>query len=424
VFLGTSKIHREFKLGKARKEILRLAVDGIRRARKFTPNVEFSPEDASRTEIDFLIEVVEAAIAAGATTINLPDTTGYATPEEYARMFADIRSFAQGASDVILSTHCHNDLGLAVANSLAAVQAGARQVECTLNGIGERAGNAALEEIVMALRTRSDSFPHVTTGIHTRELVRTSRLVSGACGFPVPRNKAIVGLNAFAHSSGIHQDGILKKRETYEIMDPQIVGWGKTELPLTKHSGRAAVASRLKHLGYSLRPPELQAIFSRCKEIGDRKKFIYDDDLVSLVGAHIQNPQETYSLVSLHVHTGTGEKPLAEIVLRCSKKNHSAIGTGDGAVDAVMKTIDQITGLKGHLTEYNVRAVTEGKDAVGEVSLGVRFVAKGEPAAGRAAATDVIESSARAYLSAVNRWLAEGARVSSKKKTRRTLANP
>jgi 2-isopropylmalate synthase len=207
-------------------------------------------------------------------------------------------------------------------------------------------------------------------------------------------------------------------------MDPQIVGWGKTELPLTKHSGRAAVASRLKHLGYSLRPAELQAIFSRCKEIGDRKKFIYDDDLVSLVGAHIQNPRETYSLVSLHVHTGTGEKPLAEIALRCSKKNHFAIGTGDGAVDAVMKTIDQITGLKGHLTEYSVRAVTEGKDAVGEVNLNVRFIAKGEPAAGRAAATDVIESSARAYLSAVNRWLAEGARASSKKKTRRTLANP
>lgn len=210
VFLGTSKIHREFKLGKARKEILRLAVEGVRRAKKFTPNVEFSPEDASRTEIDFLIEVVEAAIAAGATTINLPDTTGYATPEEYGRMFSDVLTLAHGATDVVLSTHCHNDLGLAVANSLSAVHAGARQVECTLNGIGERAGNAALEEVVMALRTRSDCYPHITTGIHSREIVRTSRLVSGACGFPIPRNKAIVGLNAFAHSSGIHQDGILK----------------------------------------------------------------------------------------------------------------------------------------------------------------------------------------------------------------------
>ena len=423
VFLGTSKIHREFKLGKARKEILRLAIDGVRRAKKFTPNVEFSPEDASRTEIDFLIEVVEAAIQAGANTINLPDTTGYATPEEYGRMFSDVLTLAHGASDVVLSTHCHNDLGLAVANSLAAVHAGARQVECTLNGIGERAGNAALEEVVMALRTRADCYPNVTTGIHSRELVRTSRLVSGACGFPIPRNKAIVGLNAFAHSSGIHQDGILKKRETYEIINPQIVGWGKTELPLTKHSGRAAIASRLKHLGYTLRPAELNAICSRCKEIGDRKKFIYDDDLVSLVGAHIQNPRETYSLFSLHVHMGTGEKPVAEIALRCSKQNHFAIGTGDGAVDAVMKTIDQITGLQGHLTEYQVRAVTEGKDAVGEVSLGVRFQAKSEPVAGRSAATDVIESSARAYLSAVNRWLAESGRASLKK-TRRALANP
>ena len=219
VFLGTSKIHREFKLGKAREEILRLAADGVRRARKFTANVEFSPEDASRTEIDFLIEVVEAALEAGATTINLPDTTGYATPEEYGRMFREVIARARGAENAVFSTHCHNDLGLAVANSLAGVVAGARQVECTLNGIGERAGNAALEEIVMALRTRHDSLGELTTGIHTKEIVRTSRLVSAACSFPIPRNKAIVGLNAFAHSSGIHQDGILKKRETYEIME-------------------------------------------------------------------------------------------------------------------------------------------------------------------------------------------------------------
>ncbi|NCW28352.1 MAG: 2-isopropylmalate synthase, partial [Verrucomicrobia bacterium] len=221
VFLGTSKIHREFKLGKARDEILRLAADGVRRACRFTSNVEFSPEDASRTEIDFLVEVVETAIGAGATTINLPDTTGYATPEEYGRMFSEIIARARGSENVVFSTHCHNDLGLAVANSLSGVQSGARQIECTLNGIGERAGNAALEEVVMALRTRQDVFSHLTTGIQTREMVRSSRLVSAACSFPVPRNKAIVGLNAFAHSSGIHQDGILKKRETYEIMDPE-----------------------------------------------------------------------------------------------------------------------------------------------------------------------------------------------------------
>jgi 2-isopropylmalate synthase len=310
-----------------------------------------------------------------------------------------------------------------VANSLAGVLSGARQIECTLNGIGERAGNAALEEIVMALRTRHDSLGELTTGIQTREIVRTSRLVSAACSFPIPRNKAIVGLNAFAHSSGIHQDGILKKRETYEIMDPEEVGWGKTELPLTKHSGRAAVASRLKHLGYALKPAELQAVFTRFKEIGDRKKFVYDDDLVSLVGAQIQVARETYSLEKLSVTCGIGEKPEAKITLRHGRKSLAVAGTGDGAVDAVLKTIDRITGLKGHLVDYQVRAVTEGKDAVGEVSLNVRFDAKAEPSAGRAAATDVIESSARAYLAAVNRWLAEGGRA-SRGKSRRTLAHP
>jgi 2-isopropylmalate synthase len=423
VFLGTSKIHREFKLGKARGEILRLAVEGVRRARKFTANVEFSPEDASRTEIDFLVEVVEAALEAGATTINLPDTTGYATPDEYGRMFHEVIARARGSENAVFSTHCHNDLGLAVANSLAGALAGARQIECTLNGIGERAGNAALEEIVMALRTRHDSLGDLTTGIQTREIVRTSRLVSAACSFPIPRNKAIVGLNAFAHSSGIHQDGILKKRETYEIMDPEEVGWGKTELPLTKHSGRAAVASRLKHLGYALKPAELQAVFTRFKEIGDRKKFVYDDDLVSLVGAQIQVARETYSLEKLSVSCGIGEKPAAKISLRHGRKSLSIAGTGDGAVDAVLKTIDRITGLKGHLVDYQVRAVTEGKDAVGEVSLNVRFDTKSEPSSGRAAATDVIESSARAYLAAVNRWLAEGGRA-SRGKSRRTLAHP
>ena len=423
VFLGTSKIHREFKLGKARGEILRLAVEGVRRARKFTANVEFSPEDASRTEIDFLVEVVEAALEAGATTINLPDTTGYATPDEYGRMFHEVIARARGSENAVFSTHCHNDLGLAVANSLAGALAGARQIECTLNGIGERAGNAALEEIVMALRTRHDSLGDLTTGIQTREIVRTSRLVSAACSFPIPRNKAIVGLNAFAHSSGIHQDGILKKRETYEIMDPEEVGWGKTELPLTKHSGRAAVASRLKHMGYALKPAELQAVFTRFKEIGDRKKFVYDDDLVSLVGAQIQVARETYSLEKLSVSCGIGEKPAAKITLRHGRKSLSIAGTGDGAVDAVLKTIDRITGLKGHLVDYQVRAVTEGKDAVGEVSLNVRFDTKSEPSSGRAAATDVIESSARAYLAAVNRWLAEGGRA-SRGKSRRTLAHP
>src|SRR5688572_11079454 len=288
VFLATSKIHREFKLGKAQDEILRLAVEGVKRAKSFVDNVEFSPEDASRTEPDFLAQVCKAAIAAGATTLNIPDTVGWAVPDQYAAIIANlyesIREFQTG--EAIISVHCHNDLGLAVANSLAAVRAGARQVECTVNGIGERAGNAALEEIVMSLRTRTDFFGGVRTNVNTSEIVKASRLVSRMSGLVVQRSKAIVGENAFAHSSGIHQDGILKKRETYEIMNPEDVGWGKTELPLTKHSGRAAVASRLRHLGFEMKEADLNAIFAKFKEVGDKKKFVYDDDLTSLVEGH------------------------------------------------------------------------------------------------------------------------------------------
>src|SRR5262245_40337621 len=295
VFLATSKIHREFKLGKAQSEILRLAVDGVKRAKAFVDDVEFSPEDASRTELDFLVQVVEVAIAAGATTINMPDTTGYATPAEYERMFRHVIAHAKGAKQVVFSAHCHEDLGLAVANSLAAVQGGARQVEGTINGIGERAGNTALEEFVMAVRTRNDMFKGLHTGMKIREIVKTSRLVSRMCSFPVPRNKAIVGANAFAHGSGIHQDGILKKRETYELMDPLDVGWGVTELPLTKHSGRAAVAARLKHLGFKMNEGDINAIFAKFKEVGDKKKFVYDDDLAALVEGHITEVHATWS---------------------------------------------------------------------------------------------------------------------------------
>jgi 2-isopropylmalate synthase len=411
VFLGTSKIHREFKFGKAQDEILRLAVEGVKRARKYTKDIEFSPEDASRTELDFLVQIVEAAISAGATTINMPDTVGYATPEEYGRMFAYVIANAKGAGDVIFSAHCHNDLGLAVANSLSALQNGARQVEGTINGIGERAGNAALEEVVMALRTRSDHFGNLHTDLRIKEIVKTSRLVSRMCSFLVQRNKAVVGENAFAHGAGIHQDGILKKRETYEIMDPKEIGWGETELPLTKHSGRNALNTRLKHLGFHLNEKELMAIFERFKSVGDKKKFVYDDDLSVLVEDRLTEVPETWSLDYLSVSAGNQTVPTATVRLKTKGDNGKEevkqdAGTGDGPVDAALKTIDRIIGKKGKLLDYHIRAVTQGKDAIGEVSVKVDFGNK-EIITGKAATTDVIEASARAYLNAVNRSLSK-----------------
>ncbi len=412
VFLATSKIHREFKLGKARNEIIRLAVDGIKRAKSFVSDVEFSPEDGSRTEPEFLVEVCKAAVAAGATTINVPDTVGWAVPEQYAaligQLYQEVREFQTGRA--IISVHCHNDLGLAVANSLAAVAAGARQVECTINGIGERAGNAALEEIVMALKTRNDFFQGYQCGINTREIVKSSRLVSRMCGLVVQRSKAIVGENAFAHASGIHQDGILKKRETYEIMDPQDVGWGKTDLPLTKHSGRAAVASRLRHLGFKMDEADVAAIFSRFKEIGDKKKFVYDDDLTALVEGHITEVPETWSLEYLNVTCGNQTVPTATVRLRKTEREKGGVetlqeaGIGDGPVDASLKAIDRLTKTTGRLLDYSLRAVSKGKDALGEVTMKVNF-GQGELVTGKGASTDVIEASARAYLNAVNRFL-------------------
>lgn len=408
VFLGTSKIHREFKLGKAQPEILRLAVDGVKRAKSFVNDVEFSPEDASRTELDFLVQIVEAAISAGATTINMPDTVGYATPEEYGNMFRYVIERARGARGVIFSAHCHNDLGMAVANSLAAVQNGARQVEGTINGIGERAGNTALEELVMAVKTRAGYFKGLHTGIRATEIVKSSRLVSRMCSFVVPRNKAIVGENAFSHGAGIHQDGILKKRETYEIMNPRDVGWGETELPLTKHSGRHALAARLRHLGYKLAEREVEALFARFKEIGDKKKFVYDDDLHALVEGQITDVPETWTLDYLNVTSGNQTVPTATVRLKKagSKKDEPVqdAGIGDGPVDAALKAIDRLTKTRGRLKDYSLRAVSQGKDALGEVSVKVDF-GTGEFVSGKGASTDVIEASARAYLNAVNRHL-------------------
>jgi 2-isopropylmalate synthase len=418
VFLGTSKIHREHKLNKARAEILRLAVEGVKRARGHVKDVEFSPEDASRTELEFLVQIVEAAISAGATTINMPDTVGYAVPEQYGHMFRHVISHARGAKDVVFSAHCHNDLGLAVANSLAAVQNGARQVECTINGIGERAGNAALEEVVMALRTRADYFAGpAASRIATREIVRSSRLVSRMCSFTVQRNKAIVGDNAFAHSSGIHQDGMLKNRDTYEIMDPHHVGWGDTELPLTKHSGRHALVARLKHLGYNLTERETDHVFVRFKEIGDRKKFVYDDDLHALLDDRVLEGHETFVLEYLSVHSGNTTVPTATVRVRHGGESKQDAGTGDGPVDAALKTIDRITGRRGKLIDYQLRAVTGGKDAVGEVTLKADFGGP-EPITGKGASTDVVEASARAYLNAVNRLLASDTPAAPKRAAR------
>ena len=415
IFLATSKIHREHKLKKAYDEILRLAVEGVRHARGLVGDVEFSPEDASRTEPEFLAEIVAAVLEAGATTINIPDTVGYAVPEQFGALVSYLFEHVDGLRDAVLSVHCHNDLGLAVANSLAAVRAGARQVEGTINGIGERAGNAALEEVIMAMHTRPDVYAGVHTGANTREIVKSSRLVSRMSGLLVPRSKAIVGENAFAHSAGIHQDGILKKRETYEIMDPHDVGWGDTELPLTKHSGRHAVVKRLEHLGHFLSDDEIGNVFRRFKEVGDRKKFVYDDDLGALVEDSSIGAPQTLELEYIHVTTGTTTVPTATVRLRRqSPANRNGeeedaellqdSSPGNGAVDAAMKAIDRILGRQGHLVEYHVQAVTGGKDALGEVTLKVDF-GNGKLITGKGASTDVIEASARAYLHAVGRVL-------------------
>jgi 2-isopropylmalate synthase len=411
VFLATSKIHREFKLGKAQDEILRLAVEGVKRARTLVEDVEFSPEDASRTEPEFLAQVAKAVVAAGATTVNFPDTVGWAIPEQYAamirRLCEEVPEFRSGKA--IVSVHCHNDLGLAVANSLAAVGQGARQVECTINGIGERAGNTAMEEVVMAIKTRPDVFGGVECGLNTREILKTSRLVARMSGLMVQRSKAIVGENAFAHSAGIHQDGILKKRETYEIMNPVEVGWGGSELPLTKHSGRAAVSARLRFLGFKMTEAEVGTIFARFKEIGDKKKFVYDDDLRALVEGQMAEVPETWLLDYLSVSSGNRLVPTATVRLQKldgKKETVQDAGIGDGPVDAALKAIDRLTGRPGKLMDYALRAVSRGKDALGEVTVKVDF-GGGNLVTGKGASTDVIEASARAYLNAVNRCLSQ-----------------
>lgn len=404
-FLATSPLHREFKLNKSKEEIIAMAVAGVKLAKSLVPHVEFSAEDASRTEPEYLAEVVEAVIDAGAGVVNIPDTVGYTTPDEYYALIDHLMKNVPNVDKAIISVHCHDDLGLSVANSLSAIKAGARQVEGTINGIGERAGNTSLEEVIMALRTRGEQFGDVHTDINTHEIVKSSRLVSRMCGLTVPRSKAIVGENAFAHGSGIHQDGMLKNRDTYEIMNPEDVGWGATELPLTKHSGRHAVKLRLEHLGYILSDTEMATVFERFKQIGDRKKFVYDDDLAALVDDSLGNSeQQAWKLDYIQFIAGTAARPTATVGLTKDGKRVEDSSMGNGAVDAVMKTIERISKIKGKLIGYTVSATSQGKDAVGEVVVKVDF-GNDQLVSGKGAATDVIEASGRAYLNALNRYI-------------------
>src|SRR5438132_1090345 len=363
-FISTSKIQVEHQLKKQVEDVVPIANACVKQARQYVKDVEFSPMDATRTDPEFMVRLLEAVIEAGATTVNIPDTVGYAVPEQYAALISYLRGNVRNIDDAVISVHCHDDLGLAVANSLAAVKAGARQVEGTINGIGERAGNAALEEVVMAIKTRPDFYEKIHSDVNTREILKASRLIARMSGLAVARSKAIVGENAFAHSSGIHQDGILKKRETYEIMDPQEVGWGGTELPLTKHSGRHAMVKRLEHLGYKLSDGEIENVFKRFKDIGDKKKFVYDDDLIVLVDDSILDVHEQWHLDYIHVASGSSTIPTATVRLRRGEEIVQDSSPGNGAVDAAMKTIDRLLSQRGHLVEYSVQAVTQGKDAL------------------------------------------------------------
>jgi 2-isopropylmalate synthase len=406
VFLATSAIHREFKLRMTPDQIVERAVAGVRRAAGYCDDIEFSPEDACRTEYDFLCRVVEAAIDAGATTVNIPDTVGYSTPMEIFERFKMLRERVPNIDRAVISTHCHDDLGMAVANSLAAVNAGAGQIECTINGIGERAGNAALEEVVMALRTRSD-FYRCTTNIDSRRLVPASRLVSKTTGIQVQRNKAIVGRNAFAHESGIHQDGMLKERSTYEIMQPEEVGFSKTDLVLGKHSGRAALADRAKTLGYTLSGEQLQVVFDQFKMLADKKKEIYDGDIMALVQQQISGSvEEQWTLVDYVVTSGKSRSPHVELTLRHGDdETMERVEQGDGPIDAAFWAVEKITGIELICKDFRVRSATLGRDAIGEVNLEVEY--KGKSYRGVGVSTESVESTILAMLNAINRIIAE-----------------
>jgi 2-isopropylmalate synthase len=402
VFLATSAIHREFKLRMTPEEVVKRAVDGVKRARDLCQNIEFSPEDAARTELDFLSEVVERAVEAGATTLNIPDTVGYAVPSHYASIIRHLKRTVRGIESCVLSVHCHDDLGLAVANSLAALQEGARQVECTINGIGERAGNTSLEEVVMALHTRRD-FYGLSTGINTRHIYPVSRKLSHITGMHVQRNKAIVGQNAFAHEAGIHQDGMLKERSTYEIMKPEDVGIPRTELVLGKHSGRHALKQRVADLGYHLTEEQLNRLFEEFKRLADRKKEIYDADIEALAENQLQaGTGNLWTLVGFTSTAGTGSQTSAAVTLKHQDgtiRRDAAIG--NGPIDALFKAINRITGAQVKVVDYRVRSVSQDMDALGEATIEIEH--GGRRSRARAVSLDVVEASALAYLEVVNR---------------------
>ena len=411
-FIATSPIHMSVKLKMQPDEVIEHAVRAVKRARNYTDNVEFSPEDAGRSDEDFLCRILEAVINAGATTLNIPDTVGYSMPEQFGKMVGNLIERIPNSDRAIFSVHCHNDLGLAVANSLAAVLHGARQVECTINGLGERAGNAALEEVVMAVKTRQDAFD-CETHLKNDEIVGCSRLVSGITGFPVQPNKAIVGANAFAHEAGIHQDGVLKNPQTYEIMRAEDVGWAANRMVLGKHSGRNAFRSHMKKLGVEFDSEEsLNDAFFRFKQLADKKHEIFDEDLQALITeADIEAEDERIKLVSMSVSSATGETPTAEVTLRVEGQEISKRSTGSGAVDASLKAIESIVNSQAELQLYSVNSITNGTDAQGEVT--VRLCKKGRIVNGQGADTDIVIASARAYVNAANKLLLPEKRLSA-----------
>ena len=406
VFCATSKIHRENKLNKAIDEIIKISVESVKQAREYTDDVEFSPEDATRSEWDFLVELVTRVVEAGATTINIPDTVGYTTPEEYGALFAHLIKHVPNSQNIRFSAHCHNDLGMATANSLAAVKNGARQIECTINGIGERAGNTAMEEVAMALRTRGE-FYGLHTNIRTEEIIRSSRLIRQVTGMSVQPNKAIVGDNAFAHESGIHQDGVLKNRLTYEIMTPESVGLESNRMVLGRHSGRHAFKDRLVRLGYILEEEEFQQVWNRFLDLADKKKEVYDEDILSLVNdAQSDQDFQRYELSSLHVSAGSGSVPTATVRL-IDRENPEEPRTitdaacGDGPVDAIYNVLERLTGLAIKVDRFRIQPLSEGRDAQAVASVLLKIGDRSF--AGKATSTDIVEASARAYLDAINR---------------------
>ena len=401
-FIATSPIHMKYKLQKTSEEVLELIEKTVIHARNLCPEVEWSCEDAGRSDIDFLYKCIDLAVRSGATIINIPDTVGYTLPAEYGNIFKNVKNNVSNIDKAILSTHTHNDLGLAVANSLSAIKEGARQVECTINGLGERAGNAALEEIVMALKVRKDLMPY-HTNLKTKSIIKTSRLVSAITGFNVQPNKAIVGTNAFAHEAGIHQDGMLKHAGTYEIMTPEEVGLNKSTLVMGKHSGKHAFSEKLKELGYQVGDNALMEIFGRFKDLADKKKEIFDEDIMALVDDQVLRVNDTVKFVSLFVNAGSVKKHEAELVLEIEGINNESTSSGDGPVDATFNAIKKLVKHKAHLRLYQINAITAGTDAQGEVT--VRLEEEGRIVQAKGSDTDIVVASAKAYVNAVNKLM-------------------